>query len=633
MSKAPIGRATGWNATFALLIAFGSTSTLASIRFDEPTQIFRDGGEPQIAITGLARTTVALPDAQVTVTSSDGRRAEGVADATGRFSLRADIIDPTAILSIRARGIGAQSHLEVASLPGDFAFLLERGGGIGASISEIEVPALDVNLHQTALYAGMVAVPPTVLAPTGRPFELLAGGFSLFDVFLQRGRLLPLLASGQIALPAGAETILDAISDPSRAIQAYDAAQALGSGGCPSHPVCAAQALISSSADQVRLLDPPPFGVKLLSYITFTGGTSGLSLELELAADGSGNVAYAENARIAAVWAATATPGVVRVARADGNPLSSSTSYPTHPSCACQVEQTTVEIALRVVFAEGPRGVVLLGFSSERERRYPNNPAIPTVIDPVLEPTFLASTVGSGETRGAFGLLAGTSYVLPRCGMPDCSFLDTPGSASTLSLVREPHRFDPGGSGATLRLGETFDWSVDAEGRLDVDYHSGASARFEIGSLDRTGGIAGSTFTASTGATYVTSSDFMEYEPDARFTVAELTSRTYTSTIGCDMPFAVLSPNCRPGNEFTYRFNADGTGTAGSGTLTWTLDAQGRLEFRRFSGSTLFQVRNWQKVAGDASGVHVLENFGALNPPPDTSGSYAPTARLLRYSY
>lgn len=618
----------------AVALTFGACATATAdsgLWFDDPELIFRDGSETQLHLDGVARFLDPLADAALIVTSSDGRSAEGRAGPDGRFGLHVEVLDPQAVLSLRARGVDTQSHLEFASWLGDLAFLQDAASDSNA-LDETQVPALQVNPHQTALFVGIRDLPATSLSPAGRSVPLQAGGWNPLDVFSNRGPLIAMMAAGDLPLPAGADTTLHAVSDTALVIAAADAATALSTQGCPDDLLCTATNRITNDATQVPVLAEPPFDTTLQVYYPLSIGSSIGGHRLRLAQDGSGTLGYGSSPVVPAEWTTTETPNVFRITREDGQPLEISTFFGTHSSCGCQVEQQQVTLALRVMFATGPGNGIMLGYSVESERRFPANPEIPTEPGAISVPAFHFATLQDDVPNAPFDDPSGRTVILPRCGMPDCSFFETPGSISSLSEVNEPHRFEADGTGMTLRLGDAFTWERDNLGRLIVDYASGATVRYLVATHDRSNGTALATLETSTGDVFaLSSSEFAIADTNPGFTVADLVDREFVSAIGCDMPFASVGEFCRPKYESVIRFNADGTGTAGSGALTWSLDPQGRLTYTRFSGGVVFLIRTWEKIASDADSLYVLENTSETFPPAGTEPSFAPTARFQRF--
>ena len=627
------GRALSISTVVGVVLAFAAGAHAADgtgLWFDDPDDIFRDGSEAQLHLRGVAQFLDPLADATLTVTLSDGRSAEGVAGADGRFGFRVESFDPEAILTLRARGVETQAHLEFASWLGDLAFLHETAGDV-AALAEAEVPALRVNPHQTALYVGIRDLPATTLSPSGRSFALQAGGWSPVDVFSNRGPLIAMMSAGDLPLPAGAETTLQAASEEALVAAATAAAAELPSEGCPNDASCVAADRITNDPTQVAVLAEPPFDTTLQVYFPLAIGSSARGFRLHLSGDGNGTLGYGASPVSPVEWTTTETPNVFRIERADGQPLAVSSFSGFHSSCGCQVEQQLVDLALRVMFATGPGNGIMLGYTSESERRFPANPEIPTEPAAVAVPTFHFAVLQDDVPNAAFDDPSGHTLILPRCGMPDCSPFETPGSVSALGEVSEPHRFEPGGTGTTLRLGDSFTWVQDELGRLTIDYASGAVARYLITTHDRANGTVAVTQDSGTGSVFALSSEYAIADGSGGFVEADLVDHDFVSVIACDMPFASATSFCRPEDEFVTRFNADGTGTAGGGTLTWSLDPQGRLVYTRFIGDDVFQIRTWEKITSDAGNLYVLENVSASFPPEGTEPSFAPTARFQRF--
>lgn len=609
--------------------ALAVTPVFAGIAFETPETVFSDGLEPFVRLQGEAGFLDPLADAQVRVQTSRGRSAEGIAGADGSFALRLSGLESDELVWATARGVGPQSSLEFASTFGDFDFLLQTAGS-ARDLGVADVPALRLNPHQTALHVGMRDLPDSGLSPQGRSFALLSGGFNSVDVFFNRGPLLALMAAGDLPLPTGATTTLEAVSDLAMATEAFEAANALPYEPVPGNPWFDALERIARDPAQVAVLAQPPLGLTVHSYYPISRGSGGGAGRVALAGDGTGVYGDESTPLVPIDWAPGAFANTVRIVRQDGQPFSLQESFNFHPSCNCQVRTLFEVAAYHLLFATGPGNGLMLASSSESRRLYPDNPEIPTEDLPVAAPGFYYPALVDDAPRAAFPDPAGQTFLLPRCAVPDCSPYELLGSFSTFGLVDEPHRFDAGGQGSTLRVGEDFTWTLETDGSLTVDYAGGGSTRFRLASHDLAYGTVVALHTMQGGGVLPFHSQYLPMAGDRAFVESDIVDRTYETGFACDHPFAAIDGFCSSLTEIQGQ--AGGAGIFGGRNSTWAIDADGRMVWRRLNGDgSTFQLRTWEKLSEDATYLYALETWcGAItNPPPETPPCFGPTSRIL----
>ncbi len=613
----------------AFCVAFAASPAYADIAFETPETVFSDGLELFVRLHGEAGFIEPLANAEVSVETSRGRLVEGLADADGRFVLRLSGLEADEMIWATARGVESQTSLEFASTFGDFEFLLQTAGS-AHELGIAELPALRINPHQTALHIGMRDLPVSALSPQGRSFALLAGGFNSVDVFRNRGPLLALMAAGDLPLPTGATTTLEAVSDLTKATEAFAAANALPYEAVPGNARFDAEDRMVRDPGQVAVLDQPPLGATLHAYFPIARGYGSGDYRVALAADGTGVFGDSDTVMVPVEWTAGPFQKSTRVVRQDGQPFRVTENYPFHPSCNCQVRELIQRIAYNFIFATGPGNGVMLGASVEIRRLYPDNPEIPTVLDPVKAPIEYFPTLVDDTPRAAFPDPAGQTLLLPRCGAPDCSPFPLVGTFSFFGLVNEPHRFDPGGQGVSLRVGEGFTWALEPDGSLTVDYAGGGSSRFLLASHDRGYGTTVAVHTMQGGQVLPFHSQYLRLSEDSTFDESSIVGRTYRMSPFCDHPFASVDASCVSSLQITGQ--SGGTGTFLGGNATWEIDSEGRVIWRRYySNPSYIQLRTWEKLTDDAGRIYVLENYcgGSTLVPPDTQPCFGPTHRII----
>jgi hypothetical protein len=630
-------------ACWLLVTATMPLSALAGIEFDSPERVFSDGMETSVRFHGEAGFLEPLAGAAIRVEGSDGSRGSGVADVEGRFAFKVEAVNPQAVITVSARGSGAQSMLEFASTLGDFGFLAETAGQAGF-LTSAELPALKVNPHQTALHVGMRDLPPSVLSPPqGRAFSLQAGSWNAIDVFSNRGPLIALLAAGDLPLPDGAATTLEAISDLELAMVSYAEMKALPYEAVPGNPRFDAETRIGSDPSQVALLENPPLGVALHSYLPGSLITYMAGPRLELAADGSGLFGWSYDVSVAVDWSATESSTVFRLVRADGEPLSVQESFRFMDPCPiegrpspCQVRTLYTTTTAHVSFVTGPRNEIIFGVTGDLELRYPDNPDIPTqMVRSAMAPVTYHPALRNGLPRAAFEP-GGKDLVLPRCVTVDCSPVEVSGTPlwrDGNTAAQEPHRFDPDGSGRTLRLDESFTWVVGVDGALTIDYSDGTAARFEIASHDRAYGTTTVAHILPTAEEFGFAAAFVPIQGSRAFSETDLVGHTFEQE-GCDYPFGGIEGDSACDFNLIYAFESGGVGTALGGPMQWSIDTQGRVVIRRLaSDGSLRQIRAWEMISEDADRIYVLQNhstfFFVFDPAPtDFQPSFGPTTRI-----
>ena len=163
-------------------------------------------------------------------------------------------------------------------------------------------------------------------------------------------------------------------------------------------------------------------------------------------------------------------------------------------------------------------------------------------------------------------------------------------------------------------------------GNLLIAYADGAQARHVLASADRVAGTSTSVQVGASGDILTLSQPIMRTQ-DRGFDAADLTGFQLRSLRGCERPFAEIEIACRSTGGFA--FSAGGTGSGYNNSLTWSIDAQGRLIFIRYrSNGTIVQRRVWERIAELGGTLFVLEQ---VEYPPLPALDTGKPANLMAY--
>ncbi|MGE4070326.1 MAG: hypothetical protein AB7E72_04060 [Lysobacterales bacterium] len=581
--------------------------------------LFSDSFEaPSIRLRGVASFTAPLAFANVTLTGSDGLVLSSTADAEGRFEFTLEGYAEDEVFDVRARGEGAQSWLEFAAWLGDGAFLREMAGPEGI-IDTAALPALHVNPHQTGRYLAIRDLPPSPIN-VDRPAQRAAASFSSNDATI-RGALVALLADGA-PMPAGAATTLQAVGELPLAIELVESLG--GEFICyinqPESPECIALARVVRDPTQVPLASPPT-DVALHPYTSFEVGANYNYPRLFLSATGNGQLSWTDAffAPAAPVTWSTLPSGEVRVVHRDGLPLRRFLISAWHQSCGCGVWREVATMAALVQFVRGPMGTLAVGVVYETEYRYPDNPEIPPETVAPYPLGHLTQVLVDDRPLNAIPVAPGDSWVLPHCMTAYCL-----GAANVEGA--ETHDFHANGTGVTRRTQLAFQWSLSPLGDLLIEYSDGAKARHALASADRVAVTSASVQVGASGDILALSQPIMHAEARG-FDAADLIGFEFRSLRSCERPFAEIEIVCR--STGGYSFATGGSGANFGSTLSWSIDAQGRLIFLRYRpNGSISQRRVWERIAEVGDTLYVLEQ---IETPPLPTLDYSKPAGLMAY--
>ncbi|MDC6168695.1 Ig-like domain-containing protein [Paucibacter sp. XJ19-41] len=151
------------------------------------------------------------PIANAKVSAQIGNQVfETTTDAQGRYSLPIQLRRPSDFVSLSAKGIGSQAHIELTSLIGEAAVLARAAQS--ASLSDTELPSLRIN-HLSSAIAGLIAQGREAAALPRSQTELQQASAALSQLeLLNAAALVKLVVDHQVALPAGSKTTRELLS-------------------------------------------------------------------------------------------------------------------------------------------------------------------------------------------------------------------------------------------------------------------------------------------------------------------------------------------------------------------------------------------------------------------------------------
>jgi hypothetical protein len=148
-------------------------------------------------------------------------------------------------------------------------------------------------------------------------------------------------------------------------------------------------------------------------------------------------------------------------------------------------------------------------------------------------------------------------------------------------------------------------------GKLLIAYPDGAQAGHVLASADRVAATSASVQVGASGDILALSQPIMRAEARG-FDAADLIGFEFRSLRGCERPFAEIEIVCRSTGGFS--FATGGSGSNYGSTLSWSIDAQGRLIFLRYRiNGSISQRRVWERIAEVGDTLYVLEQIE--NPP------------------
>lgn len=404
----------------------------------------------------LAGTVTDAPVANAVVTATIGGFSYAtVADANGNYTL--DIIGTGRdMVVLGARGGPAQAAVNFLSVVGQFDRLLAESGGDGVldradnhQVQVTHVSTAEAFLLQAASQGGILTD------------QALQDARDALDpgALLRMAAAIKLVVDEGFALPAGANDVLEMISNPDLFDQFVTAAEVSNPGALDA----ATQATLADPAVTPAATAADYFGSYTLITELGAPGTIRVGIgqgdRLELAADGTGRYLNgALNADPSLSWAFIDN----KVVAVFNNPVTF-TSYPSIEGYG-QIRQLVTRNSMTVTRLVDGGGRDIFGVTTNSHVSYPDHPEL-----------------GEYDTSGTSSKLAiedGAAGRPFRAG-------EFP-MLRTFPVVREGHvnasgyslfDFAAGGTG-TRDDGEAFDWTLEEDGRLLVEYADGAWSRF-----------------------------------------------------------------------------------------------------------------------------------------------------------
>lgn len=566
--------------------------------------------------------TAAGPLVNATVTGFGGVASTPVlTSATGAFTVTVNFTSTASLARLSLRGAGAQSQVELISIPGPHSALAAAAGD--GTLDRTEDPYVDLTPHTTGVYLAMRAIDPMA---DEAGWQRARRSFVTEDS-IQRTIIAGALADGVVSLPAGTQTTLEAAAGLATARDVQDRLFGPNGGPCLTTPICNVIASYRSPAG-LPVRAAPVLDQELRVYYPFRHSSEDLA-GLNLSTGGTGGVVTVQQ-RTPIVWAPIGD--YLRVRRADDGAMQSNT-FSTAPACAGGPQVRTVIdiLAFRVRHVAAPGGGVLLQYAPETRTSYPDTSACNDVTE-VFDPELYVRVVSASEVPLPIADPTGKTIVLPVC---ETACADPPVISTTnLNRAQEPHRFDPGGVGAQLRIGRAFTWML-AGGRLQINYANGHSAHVTQVSDEVPGiGTASTRYIDGTNVQHLAAGTLAEKDPSATFGAdVDAAAAVYDSQINREFPFASIGSQSFLRTPFGFTLMRDGTGTRFDGFffIRWRLEASDRIVHDRFANATsttVQQRRFWEVIRANGDDLLLLESFIPGAPFPTVP---QPTGRMFVY--
>lgn len=553
-------------------------------------------------------TDAPLSGATVSATV-DGHTFTTVADAAGDYAL-AVISTDGGMVTLAAQGTGPQAVANFQAYLGDFTRLQDEAGSDGI-LSRDENHAVQVTNVSTAQAVlareALAGVPITDDAALAQALESLD-----YARVMRAAAAIKLAVDEGFALPAGVPDTLALVSSAS-AMEGFIADVEEEAPGA----LQAAAQSIASDPELTEPVDADAIGaLNLLLHAGAPGSINVLHIQgdrFEFGEDGTGAVLKAsENPDPGTTWTMDGNQVVV----VPDAPVTI-TSYPVIPGHG-QVRQLITEREYRLSSLGGTGASETFAVATTYDYSYPDTPA--------LQPGTATDTETRLAVRDDAGIpfttaeLQGTFWALPTAAT---GYANSNNTGSDL--------FELGASGTGTRWrGTTFDWSVDAAGRLQVDYHNGGGTMVytRIATDARKGVGLMAQYRSITGARASRYALAMEADAPAErpFTPA-IVARSWLSGQTVSRPDAGALPfhlvfDAGPQNP-GFHVTRDAAGTAFTTRIGWQV-ANGWLDAVYYrigstpvhycavgveAGCFIWQIRRWIPMAADGDRRYVIEEF------------------------
>jgi hypothetical protein len=617
-----------------------------------PSDIFSDGAEAGVLIAGHVRSPQPLADAEVTACVG-GRAYRVQADAQGDFSVGISAPSPSrSTVEVFARGSGLDSRVEWHSVLGTAGDLQNRAGGDGRLTAD-EDPTVIVSPRTTAWGAALRVAGGGSVSQDARELERHADALQLHYTSLIGAGLI-LLERGDLAMPQGANTTLEAVDGLARLQSFYaELPGAIVAGSCrdwtPELPECSALRIHNTDPRIAPTIDIPE-GIVLAPYLGYEGtidrGGRGLRV-----GPGATSADYWEagghsSASSGPVPTLTAQPGwALSLGHADERSLWSVSGFwsnsPSTPTGL--VYETRETYAYHVNAYRGIGGRLLLAIDRSIRRTFPDNPEYP---NQVMPPDFrfvlpeLASEGGLTERlKSSLPRISSGRYLVPLpAGVA---------TAQTHEAAYDVATFSPNGSVNFERLGIVGTWqqaAVDSANpgavTLSLASMPPSQVRLEFVAEESPAlwRVRALTLNDSAQSRAIHQAMLTPAMPLSAGFDARVAPATYWATNAASLCFGPLGSidrlsafrYCSLDPRWTFEAGGTGQSTGSANPMSWTLGSGNDLGRLRMIWWQL--SHGWQKLRVDGGSMLILENrvqYPYPQMPPQPS-SFEPTGRILR---
>lgn len=536
-----------------------------------------------------------LPGATVTATVGSTALPPVTADAGGNYSIPLRVTDPAAFISLKAKGVGAQSGVVLSSLVGDAAEAAALAALSAGTVSAAALPGANVT-HVSTAFAVLTQQALGKAVASAADLKAAQGSFSASQA-IEMAAAIKLVADSGIALPAGTADTLALVSDAA-AFKAFVVAQATSN-------ATAYNAVVQSVLGDAALAVPPqtpsaanPADRTLLA-VQGEGASASPAIRLTLKANGSAVVE--SDALRSAKWLASSTeitvtydtPAVTQGYSADIDAQGNQ----------AQIETSQSGFVLRQVGGSSSGGPASVKPISST--KYLDGAKAGTVVNDVNEwdaqtlvgatLAFTAADVAIG-TRWAGVLALGNSAASPVAVDQDVIRVV---DASTVSFERD------GRTGSYKLVDGKLEVRIDGVVYTYTRLFAGPRGEQRWLAVKTVAGVVQWAYDAAV----------VKAQAGAAFTVAGLTQR-WESYINVGVA----------AGKFIIDLRADGTGVGisqdapGATTSTtsaglWTLNGDGSMTLKRYNcdvqvaGCTPFHQRSWALLAATDKRIYVMERL------------------------
>lgn len=534
------------------------------------------------------------------------------ADPEGNYEVEVIALgDP--MVTLNGQGNGAQAAASLSSVVGGFQRLQDEAGGDGVLVREENNQVQVTNLSTAQAYLMEAANDGSPVA-SDEELELVREAVDL-NAMLEMAGAIKLVVDGGYALPEGTENVYQMISNPAAFEQFVATVEA-------ADPNALANAIAETVNDpEVTTPTPEDAFVGTSALLADFGrlGTIRVGLihgeTMELAADGTGNfVQNVANADPSVSWSYIDGKAVV----VPNAPISYD-SYVVVPEIGpFQIRRVNTDRQYEFVRLTEGNGRDTVAMTVTVDYSYPDYPG-----DPRVPPGTETYTVSRFSIRDGEGNLPYTAAEFPgQLALSYSGAATWDGAGVSL--------FDFAGDGTGTRLGDSrpFTWSLDAAGRLGLDYGDGSEARYTRLAVDGRGGEG--VVTQSLLANGSRSSQWelsmrpggiAPFDPgnvaDSWRSGFYISPGTYSPGAGADDFYVQLTGPAQTGQYVTRSFGENYTTP-----LSWSAPG-GDMRVLQYhddtgyvysctvgvNGCIQWAGRRWRPVAGEGNRVYVIEEL------------------------